>query len=61
MAVIEVKNLTKRFDSLTALDGVNLEVGQGEYTDSSGPARRQNNDNQDFARPFAAHRHRRDF
>ncbi|HKM17217.1 MAG: ABC transporter ATP-binding protein [Bacillota bacterium] len=37
MAVIEVKNLTKRFDSLTALDGVNLEVGQGEVYGFIGP------------------------
>jgi phospholipid/cholesterol/gamma-HCH transport system ATP-binding protein len=30
--LIEFKNVTKRFDSQTVLDGVNLSIGQGEVT-----------------------------
>ncbi|HHX02560.1 MAG TPA: ABC transporter ATP-binding protein [Firmicutes bacterium] len=37
MTVIEIDNLTKRFGSLTALDGVNLEVNQGEIYGFIGP------------------------
>jgi ABC-2 type transport system ATP-binding protein len=35
--VIETKDLTKRFGSLTAVDGVNIKVGQGEIFGLLGP------------------------
>ncbi len=37
MSVINIENLTKRFGNLTALDGVNLEVQEGEVYGYIGP------------------------
>jgi len=37
MSMIEIKNLVKRFGKFTALDGVNLEVGEGEVMAFLGP------------------------
>lgn len=37
MAIIEVKNLVKKYGSFTALNGVNLEVNQGEIYGFIGP------------------------
>jgi len=37
MAVIEIKNLVKKFGKFTALDGINLEVNEGEVFGYIGP------------------------
>lgn len=37
MAVIEVKNLTKEFDELTAVDNISFEVSEGEIFGFLGP------------------------
>lgn len=37
MAILQVSNVTKKFGSFTALDGINLEVNQGEVYGFIGP------------------------
>ncbi|MEV5000952.1 ABC transporter ATP-binding protein [Nocardioides sp. LML1-1-1.1] len=37
MAAIEARDLTKRYDELTAVDGVSLEIGDGEFVGVLGP------------------------
>ena len=37
MAIIELERLTKRFDALTAVDGLTLEIAEGEFFGLLGP------------------------
>ena len=37
MALLETRNLTKRFDGLAAVNGVDLTVGEGEIVGLIGP------------------------
>ena len=37
MNIIEIKNITKRFNSLTAVDNISFNVGKGEIFGFLGP------------------------
>ena len=37
-AIIEVENLTKRFGTVSALEGIDLRIGEGEFVAIMGPS-----------------------
>ena len=38
MSVVQIKDVTKRFDETTALQGIDLEIEPGEFVSLIGPS-----------------------